>query len=47
MCRTPAEAFTAGWDDGDGDAPLTQQEIERLTALHGPFLQPHTEASAS
>lgn len=28
----------AGWDDGADDAPLTQQEIERLAVLHSPYL---------
>ena len=37
--HTPEECFAAGWDDGADDAPLTQQEIERLVALHSPYLQ--------
>jgi len=41
VCRTADEAFAAGADD----APLTQQEIEQLAVLHGPYLQPKAEAS--
>ena len=47
ICRTPAECFAAGWKDGEDDRPLTQQELERLTALHAPFLRSQTEANAS
>jgi hypothetical protein len=47
VCRTAAECFAAGWADGADDAPLTQTEIERLTALHAPYLRPSTEANAS
>lgn len=45
LCRTPGECFAAGWEDGADDAPLTQQEIERLAALHSPYLRPEAEAS--
>lgn len=45
LCRTPEDAFAAGWDDGADDAPLSQQEIERLVALHSPYLTPAAEAS--
>jgi hypothetical protein len=45
ICRTTEEAYAAGWDDGADDAPLTQQEIERLVALHSPYLTPQAEAS--
>ena len=38
LCRTPEDAFAAGWDDGADDAPLTQTEIEKLVALHGAHL---------
>ncbi len=37
--HTAEECFAAGWDDGADDAPLNQQEIERLVALHSPHLQ--------
>lgn len=43
--RTAAECFAAGWEDGDDDAPLTQQEIERLVALHSSHLALPAEAS--
>lgn len=45
ICRTAEEACAAGWEDGVDDAPLTQQEIERLVALHSPYLTPQAEAS--
>lgn len=45
ICRTPEECLAAGWDDGSDDKPLTQQEIERLAVLHGPYLTPKAEAS--
>jgi len=45
VCRTADEAFAAGWEAGADDAPLTQQEIEQLAVLHGPYLQPKAEAS--
>lgn len=44
--RTPDEAFTAGWDDGASDAPLTEQEIERLVVLHSAHLADHAEEVA-
>ena len=43
--RTAEEIFQAGWDEGADDPPLTQQEIERLVALHGPHLRPEAKAS--
>jgi hypothetical protein len=43
--HTEAEIFAAGWEDGADDAPLTQQEIERLAALHSPYLTPEAKAS--
>jgi len=43
--RTTEECIQAGWDDGADDRPLSQQEIERLAALHGPYLTPQAEAS--
>lgn len=41
----PADCFTAGWDDGADDAPLTREEIERMSALHSPYLTPEEEAA--
>ena len=43
--RTPEECFQAGWDDGADDEPLRQEEIERLVALHSPYLTPEAKAS--
>lgn len=40
ICRTPQEAFAAGWDDGANDPPLTDEQITRLVALHSPYLRP-------
>jgi len=45
VCRTVDECFAAGWADGADDEPLTQQETERLAALHSPYLRPLAEAS--
>jgi hypothetical protein len=33
--RTAEECYRAGWEDGEADSPLTQQEIEQLASLHG------------
>jgi len=43
--RTAEECFQAGWEDGADDKPLTQEEIESLAVLHGPYLAPKAEAS--
>lgn len=45
LCRTPEDCYDAGWEDGAYDEPLTQQEIERLAALHSPYLTTRAEAS--
>jgi hypothetical protein len=45
ICRTAEEAYAAGWEDGADDAPLSQEETERLVALHSPYLTPRAEAS--
>lgn len=45
ICRTPEECYSAGWEDGADDKPLTQEEIEHLTVLHGPHLTIAAEAS--
>lgn len=45
LLRTTDECFQRGWEDGADDKPLTQQEIERLVALHAPYLRPQAEAS--
>jgi len=44
VCRTVDECFAAGWEDGADDEPLTQQETERLAALHSPHLTIVAEA---
>lgn len=45
ICRTPEECCAAGWEDGADDAPLTQQEIDRLAVLHSPYLRMEERAS--
>lgn len=42
---SPADCFTAGWEDGADDDPLTGEEIERLSALHSPYLTTDREAA--
>ena len=37
-CRTPDDAFEAGWADAANDQPLTEAEIDRLLALHARHL---------
>lgn len=39
ICRTPQEAFQAGWDDGADDPPLTPDQVTRLAALLGPSIR--------
>lgn len=46
MLRTAEECLAAGWADGEGDEPLTQQEIERLVLLHSPYLRAGAEAAS-
>lgn len=36
LCRTAAQCFQAGWDDGATDKPLSQAEIDRLIVLLRP-----------
>lgn len=45
FCRTPDEAFQAGWDEAAAAdlPPLTQSQIERLVAIHKPYLLPKNE----
>lgn len=38
-CRTPEEAFQAGWDDGADDRPLDDEELTRMVALLGPGIR--------
>lgn len=43
--QTPGDCLAAGWDDGADDAPLTREEIERMSALHSPYLTTEEEAA--
>lgn len=45
ICRTPADAFTAGWEDGADDPPLTSEQRTRLAALLAPFVHIIQEAA--
>ncbi|MFJ8153874.1 hypothetical protein [Streptomyces sp. NPDC094468] len=56
ICRTPADAFQAGWDQpcDHGAAPeqchqccLTDAEIGQLVALLGHVKAPHRQESAA
>jgi hypothetical protein len=38
ICRTPDEAWQAGWEDGADDPPMTQAQIDRLVHLLRPYL---------
>lgn len=40
ICRTPEEAFRAGWQDAEQDPPLTEQQVYRLAALLTPHIRP-------
>lgn len=44
ICRTPEEAFQAGWDDGANDRPLSPDEIRAIAALMRPYLKRNTAA---
>ena len=33
LCRTPEEAWRAGWEDGANDPPMTQAQIDALAPL--------------
>lgn len=46
ICRTPDEAFAAGWADGADDAPLTPAEITQMVALHARYLRPESSGPA-
>lgn len=45
VCRTPADAFAAGWEAGADDPPLTDEQRVRLAALLGPYIRPAAEAA--
>lgn len=46
ICRTAEEAFHAGWQDGEQDPPLTEQQILRLAALLGRHIRPAVQDAA-
>lgn len=46
ICRTPDEAFAAGWADGADDKPLTPAEIAQMVQLHARHLRPETSGPA-
>lgn len=37
ICRTPDEAFAAGWEDGANDAPLTPEQRRHILGLIRPY----------
>lgn len=39
------DCYSAGWEDGADDEPLTREEIERLSVLHSPYLTAEGEAA--
>lgn len=46
MCRTPDEAFQAGWDDAANDPPLTPAQRTLIAGLLGPSIRAHIAAEA-
>lgn len=47
ICRTPDEAFAAGWADGADDKPLTPAEITQMVQLHARHLRPQNLGSCA
>ncbi|WP_158578434.1 hypothetical protein [Spongiactinospora rosea] len=45
ICRTPAEAYAAGWEDGAHDPPLTDEQRTRVAALLAPYIRPAANAA--
>ncbi|MEV1245183.1 hypothetical protein [Nonomuraea sp. NPDC049750] len=45
ICRTPEDAFVAGWEDGASDPPLTDEQRTRLAALLAPYVRLTQEAA--
>lgn len=45
LCRTPADAFNAGWSDGAHDRALNQSERAKLAALIAPTLRDQRAAA--
>lgn len=46
ICRTPDEAFAAGWADGADDKPLTPAEITQMVQLHARHLRTRNSGCA-
>lgn len=47
ICRTPEEAWQAGWEDGANDPPMTQAQIDLLAPLWRLCMQPENEHAAA
>lgn len=45
ICRTPDDAFAAGWHDGADDPPMTPEQRTRIAALLAPYVRPAAEAA--
>jgi hypothetical protein len=41
ICRTPEEAFQAGWEAGADYPPLTPAQVAKVAALLGPSIRAH------
>lgn len=39
-CRTPEDAYRAGWADGRSAPPLTPAQRSRIAALLAPYVAP-------
>ena len=46
ICRTPEEAWKAGWEDGANDPPMTQAQIDQLAPLWRLYLPMADETAA-
>lgn len=46
LCRTPEEAWQAGWDDGADDPPMTDTQIAKLAVLLRPYLRQPRDPAA-
>lgn len=45
ICRTPDEAFQAGWDDTAGCEPLSQEQADYVAAVLASAPAPETRAA--
>lgn len=45
ICRTPEDAFEAGWEQAAELPPLTDELVDRLASLLGPAYRIEAEAS--